>query len=63
MKPKRPLTFPSEKMEAWCSVECLMQALDAIVEEDEINLIHHSNRRLQYVSAAHSSVLLEAESR
>lgn len=52
--------YVGESMEAWCSVECLMQALDAIVEEDDINLIHHSDRGVQYVSAAYTSVLLEA---
>ena len=52
--------YVEESMEAWCSVECLMQALDAIVEEDEIDLIHHSDRGVQYVSAAYASVLLEA---
>ena len=52
--------YVGESMEAWCSVECLMQALDAIVEEDEIDLIHHSDRGVQYVSAAYTSVLLEA---
>ena len=52
--------YVGESMEAWCSVECLMQALDAIVEEDEIDLIHHSDRGVQYVSAAYASVLLEA---
>lgn len=52
--------YAGETMEAWCSVECLMQALDAIVDEDEINLIHHSDRGLQYVSTAYTSVLLEA---
>lgn len=52
--------YVGESMEAWCSVECLMQALDAIIEEDEINLIHHSDRGVQYVSAAYTSVLLEA---
>ena len=52
--------YVEESMEAWCSVECLMQALDAIVEEDEIDLIHHSDRGVQYVSAAYTSVLLEA---
>lgn len=49
-----------ETMEAWCSVECLMMALEQLVGEDDIDLIHHSDRGVQYVSAAYTSVLLEA---
>jgi transposase InsO family protein len=49
-----------ETMEAWCSVECLMQALQLLPVEEEIDLIHHSDRGLQYVSAAYTSLLLEA---
>ena len=49
-----------ETMEAWCSVECLMQALQLLPAEEGIDLIHHSDRGVQYVSAAYTSLLLEA---
>ena len=52
--------YVGETMEAWCSVECLMMALEQLVGEDNIDLIHHSDRGVQYVSAAYTSVLLEA---
>jgi len=51
--------YVGESLDAWCSVECLLQALDSIVGE-VVNLIHHSDRGVQYVSAAYTSVLLEA---
>ena len=47
-------------MEAWCSVECLMQSLERLTDEDIVDLIHHSDRGVQYVSAAYTSLLLEA---
>jgi len=49
-----------ETMEAWCSAVCLMQALETLKGEEDIDLIHHSDRGLQYVSAAYTSLLLEA---
>ena len=52
--------YVGETMEAWCSVECLMMALEQLEGEDNIDLIHHSDRGVQYVSAAYTSVLLEA---
>jgi len=47
-------------MEAWCSAACLMQALETLAGEGSVDLIHHSDRGLQYVSAAYTSLLLEA---
>ena len=47
-------------MEAWCSVECLMKALETLHVDEVVNLIHHSDRGIQYVSAAYTSLLLEA---
>lgn len=52
--------YVGETMEAWCSVECLMMALEQLVGLDAVDLIHHSDRGVQYVSAAYTSVLLEA---
>ena len=52
--------YVGETMEAWCSVECLMQALETLDTEEIINLIHHSDRGVQYVSAAYTSLLIDA---
>ncbi|MCQ2461769.1 MAG: IS3 family transposase [Clostridia bacterium] len=52
--------YVGESMEAWCSIECLMMALEQLVGEDDVELIHHSDRGVQYVSAAYTSVLIEA---
>ena len=52
--------YVSETMEAWCSVECLMMALDTLDPEEIVDLIHHSDRGVQYVSAAYTSLLLSA---
>ena len=52
--------YVGETMEAWCSVECLMKALDTLDPDEVINLIHHSDRGIQYVSAAYTSLLIEA---
>ena len=49
-----------EGLEAWHSVECLLQALETLEGEKPIDLIHHSDRGTQYVSAAYTSVLYEA---
>ena len=55
--------YVGETMEAWCSVECLMMALEQLVGEEHVELIHHSDRGVQYVSAAYTSLLLEAGAR
>ena len=52
--------YVGESLDAWCSVECLMQALERLDTEEIINLIHHSDRGVQYVSAAYTSLLIEA---
>jgi len=52
--------YVGETLEAWCSVECLTQALVALAGEDPVDLIHHSDRGVQYVSAAYTSLLIEA---
>ena len=52
--------YVGETMEAWCSVECLMKALDTLDQDEVVNLIHHSDRGIQYVSAAYTSLLIEA---
>ena len=52
--------YVSKTMEAWCSVECLMQALGTLPADEEVDLIHHSDRGVQYVSAAYTSLLVEA---
>ena len=49
-----------EGLEAWHSVECLLQAIETLEGEKPIDLIHHSDRGTQYVSAAYTSVLYEA---
>ena len=49
-----------DSLEAWHSVECLTNAFDALAEEDKVDLIHHSDRGVQYVSAAYTSLLLDA---
>lgn len=41
-------------------MECLLQAVETLVGEEPIDLIHHSDRGIQYVSAAYTSVLYEA---
>ena len=43
-----------------CSVECLMKALETLPVDEVVNLIHHSDRGVQYVSAAYTSLLVEA---
>ena len=52
--------YEGETMEAWCSAACLMQALETLAGEGSVDLIHHSDRGIQYVSAAYTSLLLEA---
>jgi transposase InsO family protein len=52
--------YAGETMEAWCSVECLMKALETLDAGEAANLIHHSDRGVQYVSAAYTSLLVEA---
>ena len=52
--------YVGESLEAWCSVECLIKAFDTLAEEDKTGLIHHSDRGVQYVSAAYTSLLLDA---
>ena len=52
--------YVGETMEAWCSVECLMMAMEQLVGLDAVDLTHHSDRGVQYVSAAYTSVLIEA---
>ena len=52
--------YVGETMEAWCSVECLMQALGTLDPDKAVSLIHHSDRGVQYVSAAYTSLLVEA---
>ena len=49
-----------ETLEAWHSVECLLQAVDTLEREAGTDLIHHSDRGVQYISAAYTSVLYEA---
>lgn len=34
--------------------------MDALAEEENVDLIHHSDRGVQYVSAAYTSLLLDA---
>ncbi|MBR5351160.1 MAG: DDE-type integrase/transposase/recombinase [Prevotella sp.] len=52
--------YVGETMEPWYSVECLTKALDTLDPDKIINLIHHSDRGIQYVSAAYTSLLIEA---
>ena len=52
--------YAGETLEAWHSVECLLQAVETLVGEEPVDLIHHSDRGIQYVSAAYTSVLYEA---
>ena len=49
-----------ETLEAWHSVECLLQAVATLEEKGGTDLIHHSDRGVQYISAAYTSVLCEA---
>ena len=49
-----------ETLEAWHSVECLLQAVATLEEKGGTELIHHSDRGVQYISAAYTSVLYEA---
>lgn len=35
-------------------------AFDALAEEENVDLIHHSDSGVQYVSAAYTSLLLDA---
>ena len=37
-----------------------MKALDTLDQDEVVNLIHHSDRGIQYVSAAYTSLLIEA---
>lgn len=52
--------YVGQTMEAWCSVECLTQALERLDPDERLDLIHHSDRGVQYVSAAYTSLLIEA---
>lgn len=52
--------YVGDSLEAWHSVECLLQAIETLGDEKPINLIHHSDRGVQYVSAAYTSLLYEA---
>jgi transposase InsO family protein len=52
--------YVGESLDAWCSVECPMQALERLDVEEIVNLIHHSDRGVQYVSAAYTSLLIDA---
>ena len=52
--------YVGETMEAWCSVECLLKALETLDPDKIVNLIHHSDRGIQYVSAAYTSLLTDA---
>lgn len=52
--------YVGETLEAWQSVECLLQAIGTLAGEGDVDLIHHSDRGIQYVSAAYTSVLYEA---
>ena len=52
--------YVGETMEAWCSVECLLKALETLDPDKIVNLIHHSDRGIQYVSAAYTSLLINA---
>jgi len=52
--------YVGETLEAWHSVECLLQAVETLAGEEPVNLIHHSDRGIQYISAAYTSVLYEA---
>ena len=52
--------YVGETMESWCSVECLTLALETLDLDEPVNLIHHSDRGVQYVSAAYTSLLIDA---
>lgn len=52
--------YVGDTLEAWQSVECLMQAIETLAGEEAVNLIHHSDKGVQYASAAYTSVLYEA---
>lgn len=52
--------YVGDTLEAWHSVECLLQAVETLAGEEPADLIHHSDRGIQYVSAAYTSVLYEA---
>jgi len=52
--------YIGETLEAWHSVECLLQAVETLAGEESIDLIHHSDRGIQYVSAAYTTVLYDA---
>ena len=41
-------------------MECLLQAVATLEEKGGTGLIHHSDRGVQYISAAYTSVLYEA---
>jgi len=49
-----------ETLEAWHSVECLTDALGTLPEEGKADPIHHSDRGVQYVSVAYTSLLVNA---
>lgn len=53
-------SYVGNSLDAWCSIECLMQAMEELSNEEQIDLIHHSDRGVQYVSAAYTSVLADA---
>lgn len=52
--------YVGDSLEAWHSVECLTRALATLSDDDKAGLIHHSDRGVQYVSAAYTSLLLDA---
>lgn len=52
--------YVGETMEAWHSVECLKLAIETLDPDEDIDLIHHSDRGVQYVSAAYTSLLVDA---
>lgn len=49
-----------ESLEARYCIEALENALERLCEEDEIRLIHHSDRGVQYASSQYVSILEEA---
>ena len=51
----------AESLEAVESIKALQMALSALGAESHLNLIHHSDRGLQYCSAAYVKILLDDE--
>jgi putative transposase len=49
----------AESLEAVESIKALQMALSALGEENHLNLIHHSDRGLQYCSTAYVKLLLD----